>query len=244
MTAAQKIRKTILFFLFLLFPAYYNYLSPMLIVEGAWQGIAVASLLFWSFFFITSLFIGRAGCSYFCPLGAVQTIKHHAGGDQYKKVKYLSIAKYVLFIFWVVPIVLGIISAGGVYKIDLLYNSSILSVDSMEALIRFYIVLSLPLIFAYLFGKMGFCHYFCPFSVLNILGTRIKRILKIPSLHLSCNKSSCSDCKQCDRVCPMDIRVSEEVKNGRVENSSCILCGECSAACKSSVLKRKFGREA
>lgn len=243
MSTTQKIRKTILLLLFILFPAYYNYLSPALIVQASWEGIAAASLLFWSFFFITSIFIGRAGCSHFYPLGKVQELKNMADGDRYKRIRFLAAAKYIIFIIWAGAIIAGILASGGIKGMDLLYSSTVISVDSMKDLVRFYIVLSVPIIFAYFFGKMGFCHYICPFSIMNILGTKIKRLLKLPSLHLTVESSKCMDCKKCEGVCPMDVKVSEEVKKGCVSDASCILCGECSAICKNKVLKRKFGIE-
>lgn len=45
-----------------------------MMIDGASKNIIVASVLYWSLFFVASLFIGRAACSYICPLGAGQTI--------------------------------------------------------------------------------------------------------------------------------------------------------------------------
>jgi len=239
---SQKIRKTMVFLSFLLFPIFYNYISPIIMIEGASNNIFSASLLYWILFFISSLFIGRAACSYICPMGAVQTIVDSVIGQKYKKFKGLDIAKYIIFIICIVAFLWIAISSGGFKDINLLYNTEkVFSVDSVVGLIRYYIIVSVPLIFAAFFGRMGFCHYFCPFSVFSIMGSKISKIMKLPSLHIEIDSQKCIGCKKCEAVCPMNNQVSIMVSHNTFNSESCQLCGECCAECKQGAIKRCFG---
>jgi len=72
---------------------------------------------------------------------------------------------------WVGAITYFAISAGGYRRIDLLYNTeSGVSVDSAQALMRYFLIVFVILNPALFLGKRGFCHYFCPWGVLNIGG--------------------------------------------------------------------------
>lgn len=241
---SQKIRKTILFLSFLLFPIFYNYISPIIMIEGASNNIFSASLLYWILFFISSLFIGRAACSYICPMGAVQTIVDSVIGQKYKKIKGLHIDKYIIFIIWIGAFLGVTISSGGFKDINLLYNTEkVFSVDSVGGLIRYYIIVSVPLIFATFFGRMGFCHYFCPFSVFSIMGVKISKAMKLPTLHIESDSQKCIGCKKCEEVCPLNNQVSIMVRQDTFNNESCELCGECCTACKQGAIKRCFGAQ-
>jgi len=130
------------------------------------------------------------------------------------------------------------ISAGGYRKIDLLYNTeSGISVDSAQALIRYLLIVFVILLPALFLGKRGFCHYFCPWGVLNIAGTRIKNFFKWPSLHLKATPDKCKRCRTCDKNCSMSLEVSKMVQNGSMDNAECILCGTCVDNCPNRVIK-------
>lgn len=239
---SNKNRKIIFFLSFLFFPIFYNYISPILMIDGASNNIVSASLLYWILFFTVSLFIGRAACGYVCPLGAAQTIVDSVIGQKYKKFKRLHVAKYIIFVIWIGTFLWVTVSSGGFKHLNVFYNTEkIFSVDSVGGLIRYYVIVSIPLIFAAFFGKMGFCHYFCPFSVLNIMGTKISKIMKLPTLHIKSDSEKCIGCKKCETVCPMNNQVSSMVQQNRFNVESCKLCGECCSACKQGAIKRCFG---
>ncbi len=64
-------------------------------------------------------------------------------------------------------------------------------------------------------------------GVLGIIGTKIKNLIKYPSLHLEANLERCTQCKQCSSSCVMGIDVHELVESGDMYDSDCILCGSC-----------------
>jgi ferredoxin-type protein NapH len=82
----------------------------------------------------------------------------------------------------------------------------------------------------------AFCKYVCPIPVLQKLTSRFA-LLKIAGKAEKCNA-----CGACDKMCPMDIRVSEYVLGGqRVLATECILCFECVNVCAKGALDASFG---
>ncbi|KWX89501.1 4Fe-4S ferredoxin, partial [Paenibacillus riograndensis] len=83
----QTLRKTLLLLSMLLFPVTLNYFSPYLIIQGSFAGIATGSCLLFAALFGSSLWFGRAFCSWVCPAGGLQDtgsrgVKKPAGSRQ------------------------------------------------------------------------------------------------------------------------------------------------------------------
>lgn len=55
---------------FFLFPVTFYYLSPVLIIEAAYNGIVNGSFIVFSLLFITALVLGRGWCGWLCPATA------------------------------------------------------------------------------------------------------------------------------------------------------------------------------
>jgi polyferredoxin len=160
-----------------------------------------------------------------------------------KRIKYLNIVKYVLATAWVSAIIYFAVSAGGYKRINLLYNTeSGISVDDATRLIMYYIIISVPLIPAFLMGKRAFCHYFCPFGVLNIAGVKIAQFLRLPSLHVRTNPDQCRQCRRCEQSCPKSLPVSQMVQNGAINHSECMQCGTCVDTCKFGTVQYAWKR--
>jgi len=215
-----------------------NYFSVFLIIEGSAKGVIVFSFFFWSLFALTSLIFGRAACGYFCPLGAFQEMKDRMVPRKLTRIKYLKTVKYVLAVAWVGGILYAAVHAGGYKTINLLYNTeSGVSVDRAEGWITYAMIVGIVLLPAFLIGKRGFCHYFCPWGVLNTVGTKVKTIFGWPSLHLTAAANKCRQCKTCDRNCPMSLPVSQMVQSESMNNTECILCGTCIGNCANRAIR-------
>jgi len=154
------------------------------------------------------------------------------------RFKYFRVTKYILTAAWVGAIVAAAIAAGGYHSIDLLYNTeSGVSIDAAMGWIFWGMIVLIILLPAFLMGKRAFCYYFCPWGVLNMLGTKIRNILHLPSLHLEVSQNVCKNCHTCSTNCPMSLPVAEMVKSGSMKNDECILCGTCADNCPNSAIQ-------
>ncbi|MFC1933406.1 4Fe-4S binding protein [Chloroflexota bacterium] len=214
-----------------------------MIIEGSAQGIVTFSFFFWSLFTLTALIFGRAACGYICPLGAIQETKDRMAPKKLARIKYLRVLKCILAIVWVGAIVYAAISAGGYKIVNLLYNTeSGVSVDSAQGWFTYFAIVIVVLLPVFFIGKRGFCHYFCPWGVLNIAGTRIKNFFRWPSLNLKADSEKCKQCQTCDKNCPMSLEVSKAVQSGSMDNTECILCSTCVDNCPNGVIKYSWCR--
>lgn len=237
MRIRQKTRLSILFLILLTFPITFNYFSVYLIIQGSSEGVMTLSFFFWSAWTVTSLVFGRAACGYICPLGAIQETKDRMAPKKLIRIKYLKIIKYVLSIAWVGSIIAFVIIAGGYSSINLLYfTESGVSIDEPIKWITYGIIVVITIIPAFFIGKRGFCHYFCPWGVLNMVGTKLKDFFRWPSLHLRVDNEKCKRCLTCNANCPMSLPIPEMVKSGSMKNNECILCGTCVDNCPNGVI--------
>jgi polyferredoxin len=82
----------------------------------------------------------------------------------------------------------------------------------------------------------AFCKYVCPVSV------PLKITSRLALLKVSGDAEKCNDCQACVKMCPMDIRIPEYVRNGqRVLSTECSLCQTCITVCAKDALKLSFG---
>jgi polyferredoxin len=236
----QNIRKLILLISLLLFPVTINYLSPYLIIEGAANGIASGSLVTFAFLFISSLVIGRLWCSWICPSGAFQSLLIPVNGKEARGGKY-NLTKYITWTVWISIIVFSAMSVGGLHTVDFFYQTeNIISMDSPNVYFVYYTVITVFLILSLALGKRAGCHYICWMAPFMVIGRKVRNLLQYPSLRLRADTEKCIDCKKCNKVCPMSLDVNMMVSNHTMENSECILCGECIDSCPKDVIGYSF----
>jgi ferredoxin-type protein NapH len=97
-----------------------------------------------------------------------------------------------------------------------------------------YYAVGIPLAYR-LQDNRAFCKYVCPIPTLQKITSRFA-LLKI-----SGHPEKCNDCGACNKMCPMDIRVSEYVLGKqRVLSTECILCFECVHVCAKGALDGSF----
>jgi len=239
----QKIRLATLFIMVIVFPILMNYFSVFLIIEGSSKGIMVFSFFFWTAWIVAALFFGRAACGWLCPLGAFQETKDRMVPKNLSIIRHLKWVKYMLAVTWVGAIVYFAITAGGYRTIDLLYNTeSGVSVNTAQSWFTWGTIVLIILLPAFLIGRRGFCHYFCPWGVLNIVSTKIKNFFHWPSLHLEGARDRCKQCRTCLANCPMSLSVGDMIQSGSVKNDECILCGTCVDNCPNKAITYSWGR--
>ena len=230
-----------MFLMFLLLPVTLNYFSPYLIIDGLAHGILAGAFFMWLLMFMSSLFVGRAFCSYICPYGGLQMTVDAAIKKPLKQIPWLKKARMVLGLLWIVPIILLTALKLTSLSPNFFYlTESFVSVDNIIKLVGYYVIVIALLLLPLLLGKRATCHYLCPMSILNTTGTWIRNRLNLPSLRLTAISSRCTSCQRCSKACPMSLQVSEMVKENKTDSLECILCGECCSACPHGVLKRSF----
>jgi polyferredoxin len=235
----QRIRKpivistAILFHLLLIFHLFF---SPVIIVLASYNSIINASFFAFVLMFILSLFFGRAYCSWFCPGCGIQEILSLYIKRKAKNSKALYI-KYFIFAIWIGAIITGYV-LNGIKKVDLSYGMSDITIERKIILTLGAIVLIVPL--TAIFGRFASCKYICWQVPFMIIGTKIRDYFQLNGLRLKSEKTKCNSCKVCTAQCPMNLDVMENVRNGHMQETECILCGNCVDHCKKGVIKFSF----
>lgn len=234
----QNVRKLTLTISLLLFPVTLNFFSPYLIIQGASEGVITGSFLLFITLFLSSLIFGRAFCGWICPAGGLQEILFAVNNREGPGGKANWI-KYIIWLPWVSAVLgVGFGVAGGFHSINPLYmTESGISTDEPMKYITYYMVVLIFFALALLFGKRAGCHTICWMAPFMVIGTWIQQRLHLPALHLKAEPAACTDCKTCERNCPMSLDVNRMVKAGDMRNSECILCGQCADGCKQSAIQ-------
>jgi len=241
MKSRQKLRNGIILFSFFLFPAIFYYLSPVVIIRAALNGIINGSFIMFAFLFVSALVLGRGYCGWVCPAGGCQETIIHAID---KKVKRGNSIKWILWVPWISAIVFFAIKAGGYKKIDFFYETTYgLSIGNVQALIIYYVVLLFLIVLpSFVFGKRSFCHHLCWMAPFMIIGRKLRNRFGWSSLQLRAEPELCNHCHTCVNNCPMSLPVEMMVKTNKMENSECVLCGTCIDGCEGNVIKFSFSR--
>jgi len=233
----QNIRKLILIISLLLFPITIWYMSPYLIIQGAMEGIVSGSFIVFVCMLFGSIFFGRIFCGWLCPMGGMQECLFLVN-EKAPKQGWKNNIKYVIWVIWIIAISICFIFRKEEISIDFFYMTDHgISIAEIYNYIIYYGVIFLILLPAVLFGKRIFCHYFCWMAPFMVIGTKMRRFLHLPGLHIKVkHENACVSCGKCNKVCPMGIKVSEVVSEGQVKSMECILCGACIDGCPKKVL--------
>ena len=240
----QRIRKLILLISLILFPITLYYFSPYLIINAALEGIINGSFIVFAAMLIGSLLFGRLFCSYLCPAGALQdcisVIK-----DTAPKQGWKNYVKYVIWLIWIAAVILCYINNGEIVRVDFFYQTEYgISVSNIYGYIIYYGIVLLIMIPSLVGGKRTFCHYFCWMAPFMVVGTKTRKLLHLPGLHIAAKSENCVSCNQCSKVCPMCLDVAKMVQRGGVYSSECIQCGACVDNCQQNALAYKMGKQA
>jgi polyferredoxin len=82
----------------------------------------------------------------------------------------------------------------------------------------------------------AFCKYLCPITTLLKASSRFS-IIKVKG-----DAEKCTNCRACERACPMDILIPDYIRDGkRVLSTECTLCQICINTCPHNVLSLSAG---
>jgi ferredoxin-type protein NapH len=242
-SSRQNIRKWLLVLSFVLLPVTLVYISPIIIVMGASEGIATGSMILFIANFFLSLVVARLWCGWLCPMGAWQEIcspvMKHTVHDGWRNG-----IKYGITALWLALLAFLFFSAGGIRAVDPFYSTDNgLSITSLAPLIVVIVIFTLIFAVAYFMGRRGFCHVLCPVAALMIAGRKIRNLVGWPALQLGADASRCIDCNKCSEKCPMGLDVHGMVKQEEMENAECILCAACADTCPKGAIKYGWMRK-
>jgi ferredoxin-type protein NapH len=236
----QRVRKAIMFCLFLTFPISMNYFSPVLIAMGASDGIINGSFIVFGVLLIAALFLGRAFCGWVCPIGGLQEACFMVN-DKRINSKRIDWIKWVIWGPWIGLIIFIAIRSGGYKRIQPLFlMENGISVSEPSSYIMYLMVLMFFVLLALTVGRRAFCHTMCWIAPFMILGRKLRNTLRWPSLRLKPEKAKCISCKKCTESCPMSLDVNSMVQSETMDVTECILCGTCVDTCPKSVISYSF----
>lgn len=239
MAKRQKIRQGFILVSFFLFPATFYYLSPVLIIQAANNGIINGSFILFGLLFLFALFLGRGWCGWLCPAAGCQEALFKARN---KKVRKGDWFKWLIWFPWVGSIAVLATKAGGYSAIDLFYKTTYgFSVADFPSILVYFIVLFILIILpGFIFGRRAFCHHLCWMAPFMIIGRKIAITAKVISLRLEAESDNCIKCQRCTEHCPMSLPVKNMVESGTMEHTECILCGSCADICPEKTISLIF----
>jgi len=232
----QKLRKALLIITFLLIPVTIFYVSPIVLMMGAGEGIVSGSMLLLILLFFLSLVVARLWCGWLCPMGAWQEIcspvMKHTVADGWR-----NWIKYGVTVLWLAMLAYTFYRAGGIQKVNPFYGTvNGISITSLQILMTVGVIFAIIFIVAYFTGRRGFCHVLCPMAGIMVAGRKIRNMVGWPALQLDADASLCIDCKTCSKECPMGLDVNGMVRQGEMERADCILCASCADTCPKGVI--------
>ncbi|NCA79966.1 MAG: 4Fe-4S binding protein [Sphingobacteriia bacterium] len=174
---------------------------------------------------IVAILFGAIFCGYVCPFGTYQEWIGKLGRKLFKKKynhfippKLDHLLRYLRYVILAMVLYNTAVTAKLVFQnIDPYY--ALFNFFTNEVALSAYVALGVFTVLS-LFVERPWCKYFCPYGA--FLGLfNLFRIFKIRR-----NKNTCIGCTQCDKVCPMNIRVSA---SDTISDHQCISCHLCTS---------------
>ncbi len=175
------------------------------------------------FVFVAMAFaLGRSFCGYACPIGAVQELVYLLPGKKLilknKKItQAFRLASLAAFLVLALVFSLGMLNYLGVH--DFFYLD-----------LTWFSLVFLAIVVLAVFLYRPFCRLVCPYGAILSLAA-IKGVFKLR------RNDKCSECGQCELVCPTNEAGATDLKQ------ECYLCHRCVEACKRNAISyRRSGR--
>lgn len=165
------------------------------------------------------LFFGRGWCGYACWTAMVLDwlpYKHPR-----KARKKWGFTRYITFI-------LSLIFVAGLFLLNIANKEKIMFWSFLTGNALYYGI-GIALAIA-LKDNRAFCKYVCPVTVF------LKPMSYFSLLRVKVDASKCVSCGKCERVCPMNVKVTDN-RRSRENGTECILCMECVNNCPKEAIK-------
>ncbi|NTU72297.1 MAG: 4Fe-4S binding protein [Coriobacteriia bacterium] len=193
------------------------------------QRVAVSSVILLGVTLAIAVVFRRAFCGYICPLGAIQEFAAKIGLKLFKGKRPqmpAAIDKPARFLKYAILVFFAVWSWQAASLVIRPYDPWVawMHLTSAELLAEFAIgfgVLVVSIIGSVVYDRF-FCKYLCP------MGGLLGAISRLSIFKVRRNDSTCTDCKLCDKVCPVNVKVSTV---DVVNDAECINCNECVNVC-------------
>ena len=237
----QRLRRTIVFISFLLFPVTIWYFSPYLMIQAASEHIMNGSFIVFMTMLITSMFLGRLWCGWLCPAGGMQECLIRCN-EKPAKQGWRDKIKFIIWILWIATVIVTFILGKNDVTVDFFYMTDHgISVSGIYNYVIYYGVLLILVLPALIHGRRAACHYLCWMAPFMVTGSSIGRFLRLPQLHIEGDTERCVSCGRCNKVCPMGLDVRSMSKEGKnAKCAECIQCGACVDECPGKALKYRM----
>lgn len=192
-------------------------------IEGFWYylftGVFEAATIHYAVAKIFGpLFFGRGWCGYACWTAMVLDLLPYKIPRQPRKkwgfIRYITFALSFVFV--------SALFLAQVNHMERIMFWSFLIGNCL------YYTIGIALAFA-LKDNRAFCKYICPVTVF------LKPMSYFSLLRIRCDKSKCVSCGKCQKVCPMNVDMTDNSRK-RKNGTECILCFECTKACPKNAL--------
>ncbi len=202
-----------------------------LLRTGEASSVHPAGLVIFSLILVLSLAVGRAFCSWVCPIGTLSEWAHKTGGKMLGRnllpPRWMDIplrgVKYALMGFFLYAILRMPVDALGMF-LEGPYNriadvKMYLMFAEMTRLSA--IVLAALLVLSVLI-KNFWCRYLCPYGALLGLFAWLSPVA------VRRDAGQCTGCRKCEKSCPNRVPVC---RHRRVRSLECTMCFGCVRAC-------------
>ncbi len=192
-------------------------------------------------FGITGFSVGRAPCGWLCPFGFIQDLLYKIRTFKITIPRFFTYSKFAILLIVVIVIPylthetwfsklcpVGLLE-GGIPIIA--WNPQTGGLSNLKHLIGWLYFTKLGILLFILglsvISKRPFCRIFCP------LGAILSLFNKVSLLQINLRENRCTPekCDMCRIVCPMDIKIYENVTD-----YDCIRCGKCVHVCPENAL--------
>lgn len=224
---------------------------------GALQAVAGGRRHNVSFYALGTLMLfgtvlGRLICGFLCPFGFVQDLLHKIPLPKVtvpnKLDRALRFLKYAVLVLFV--LLLPVLAANRFGVGDPWFCKYICPAGTLEGGIPLLLMndglrkaagvlfswktgVLVAVILGSVFISRFFCRYLCPLGAFYALFNRFA------FYRMNVDKEKCVGCGKCEAVCPMAVKVTENINCGE-----CIRCGKCGAACPTGAISGGFGGKA
>ncbi|MBZ9685669.1 4Fe-4S binding protein [Clostridium estertheticum] len=209
---------------------------------GSLQAVIGSSKFKFSYYIVGLLILfgvllGRFVCGFLCPFGWFQELLHKIPSKKFstKNLKLLTYLKYVVLALFVIVLPMTIVNEVGMgdpWFCKWLCPAGILEgaiplaiADSgiraaLGGLFIWKSCILIGIVTLSVFFYRPFCKWICP------LGAFYALFNKLSFYGYTIDKSKCTSCGACAKVCKMDVEVYKTPNH-----SECIRCGDCISTC-------------